>query len=371
MAPGTHTANKARASEGVDWLALFPTEQTEKPGALEGPAREDPFELFPRETRLLEPPPMRLLDPPPVVPVRHLRAVPQPAVRILVEPSWPVWRLPEIQLSEFSRTMILTGVAAFLLIVFVRTRLPLMPDVPHAIVLEQARAIDIPSFALAPPKGIRPAARSATTGQTLPIATAQTSLAARLSTPPEKPGATPTRSAGAIAPRSGPATAAITPPAATFGADVNAGSPLTPEPARVPDVTPTLVPAVLTAPAPPPARVTDPATVRASDTAAIESVLGRYRNAYTALNMGEVQRVWPQVDRRALERSFSEVDENALQFDDCRIDITGRDARAACSGSARSLPKGSTRPKLESRRWDFTLSKIGTDWLILSAQTRR
>ena len=379
MAPGVHTTKASRPSEGVDWLALFPSENAPKPSDPEQPPVEDPFELFPLERRLLDIPlaPATPLAPPapPVVPARQLRPVPRPAIRIVVEPIDPGWGLPEIQLSAPAWTMILTGVAMLLLIVFVRTRLPVMPDVAHTFAVEQARSIDVPSFALAALRGaVSAPPAAATTGRTLPIAPAQASIAARGPTSPAKPGTTPPRSADAIAPRSAPTTAAITPPAAaTLGADVNAGSPLTLEPARIADVAPaTVVPASFTLPpAAPPARVTDPTALRATETAAIESVLGRYRSAFTALDVRNIQRVWPQVDRRALERTFSEVDEHALQFDDCRIDISGRDAHAACSGSARSLPKGSTRPKLESRRWDFTLSKIGTDWLILSAQTRR
>lgn len=107
------------------------------------------------------------------------------------------------------------------------------------------------------------------------------------------------------------------------------------------------------------------------DRAAIEAVLGRYSSAYSALDAGGVQKAFPQVDRRALERTFAGLAEQSLAFDDCRIDITGRDARATCSGSARSTTKNGSRPQLESRRWDFTLSKIGSAWLILSAQSRR
>jgi hypothetical protein len=118
-------------------------------------------------------------------------------------------------------------------------------------------------------------------------------------------------------------------------------------------------------------RAVDPATPRAADTAAIESVLGRYRSGYEALDIGAVQKTFPKVDRQALERSFGELAEQSLQFDDCQIDIAGRDARVACTGSARSVTKSNARQRFESRRWDFTLSKIGSAWLILSAQSKR
>jgi hypothetical protein len=108
-----------------------------------------------------------------------------------------------------------------------------------------------------------------------------------------------------------------------------------------------------------------------SDAAAIESVLGGYRTAFSALDIRDVQKVWPQVDRQALERTFAELEQHSMQFDDCRIDITGRDAKAQCTGIARSVAKTNPKPRLESRRWDFTLSKIGSSWLILSAQTKR
>ena len=390
MAPGMHTANKSRPTEAVDWLELFPSEQVLKPSEVEQPPVEDPFELFPLERRLLDPPPeRRLIDPPtalpvndprpalPELPARQLRAVPRRAIRIVVEPVAPVWRLPEIhwrlpeiELSERAWTMILTGVAVMLLIVFVRTRLPLMPEVAHALAPEPARSIAVPSFGLAAPKGVVSAPPAATTGRTLPIAAAQPSLAARVQTSSAKPGSAPPRSADAA--RSEPAAVSTPPVAGMFGASVNPGSPLTLEPARVQDVAlATVVPVAFTPPPAPPARPADPATLRAADTAAIESVLGRYRNAFSALDPRDIQKVWPQVDKRALERTFAEVDQHSLEFDACRIDITGRDARAACSGSASLVPKGSPRPRLESRRWDFTLSKIGSDWLILSAQSRR
>ena len=393
MTRGVHTTKASAPADAVDWLALFPSEGPSKPGEFERPRIEDPFELFPLERRLL--------DPEPVLPTRQLQPLPRPAIRIVVEPIDPGWQLPRIQLSAPAWTMILTGVAVMLLSVFMWTRLPPLPEVAQIVSEEPARSIDVPRGA-GPAGGTWTLARTAkgwtletgetayvdlaalaATGKSLPIPQPKASPAARVPTPPAlpaKPGTPPTRPAEVIASRSEPATAAITPPAgitppaaATFAADVNAGSPPTLATARVPDVAlATLAPAALTPPpADPPPRATDPVAGRAADTAAIESVLGRYRSAFGALDVHDVQRVWPQVDRRALERTFSEVDEHALQFDGCRIDITGRDARAACSGIARSLPKGSARPKLESRRWDFTLSKIGTDWLILSAQTRR
>ena len=54
------------------------------------------------------------------------------------------------------------------------------------------------------------------------------------------------------------------------------------------------------------------------------------------------------------------------------FDIAGAAATAQCRGSATYTPKvGNREPKLESRQWTFQLRKMGEDWKIQSAQTRR
>lgn len=377
------TRRTPRTNEVPDWLSLFPAEKPEPAGEFERPPAEDPFELFPPERRLIEEPAL--------LATRQLPPVPRPALRIVVEPIDMGWRLPEIHLSPNAKAMMATGVAVILFTLFVRSRPPVVPDIVHPPAIDVAApATQTASAPGAPASVIQVASRGGATVATPPAPTrttpsettspATTPLRAATSAQGNAPvgrsnGAANGAANGATKPQPFlPPTPATTIPALTTSL-VSAVLPPTPavEPPRVAARTPATVPPP-TPPATPDAEPEPPAAPpapRPTEEAAIESVLGGYRSAYSALDIRDVQRVWPQVDRRALERTFADLEEQSLQFDGCRIDITGRDARASCTGSARLVAKGAARPKLESRRWEFLLSKIGTDWKILSAQARR
>jgi hypothetical protein len=98
---------------------------------------------------------------------------------------------------------------------------------------------------------------------------------------------------------------------------------------------------------------------------AIENVLGRYRNAFNELDAGAALAVWPTVNERNLARAFERLENQDVSFESCDIEIAAVLAKAACSGSARYVPKvGSRTPKEEARRWTFSLRKAGSGWLI-------
>jgi len=101
------------------------------------------------------------------------------------------------------------------------------------------------------------------------------------------------------------------------------------------------------------------------DARAIEMVLGRYRNAFNTLDAGAAAAVWPTVNEKTLARAFQRLDDQQVSFESCEIEIGGVHAEAACSGTARYIPKvGSRTPKAEARRWTFILRRASDGWLI-------
>ena len=110
---------------------------------------------------------------------------------------------------------------------------------------------------------------------------------------------------------------------------------------------------------------------RAADTRAIESVLGRYRLAFNQLDAGAASAVWPTVNEKTLAKAFERLESHDVSFASCQIEIFSVLAEAACTGSARYVPKvGSRTPKAEARRWKFTLRKASSGWLIDSVDAR-
>jgi hypothetical protein len=98
---------------------------------------------------------------------------------------------------------------------------------------------------------------------------------------------------------------------------------------------------------------------------AIQNVLGRYRNAFNSLDASAALAVWPTVNERNLVRAFERLADQDVSFESCDIEIASVVAKAACSGSARYVPKvGSRTPKEEARQWTFSLRKAGDGWLI-------
>jgi len=176
--------------------------------------------------------------------------------------------------------------------------------------------------------------------------------------------------------------AAAAPPAATAGVagvDTRREDPASQASAAAPPAVAT--PAAATPSATAAAAPTSPAEGAAPPTAevmapfsttdaAVRRVLEAYRNAYEALDARAAAAVYPNVDARALARAFSGLNSQTLEFGRCEVTPIGGDrARATCDGRAAFVPKvGSQTPRMEPRRWTFTLQRDGEAWRILQAQ---
>jgi hypothetical protein len=104
----------------------------------------------------------------------------------------------------------------------------------------------------------------------------------------------------------------------------------------------------------------------------VTAALNQYVRAYSRLDAGAARAVWPSVDERALSNAFAGLASQALDFDDCAIDVRGSAAQAVCHGTASYVPKvGSDRPRTEPRTWRFELRRDGDGWLIADAVAQR
>lgn len=131
-------------------------------------------------------------------------------------------------------------------------------------------------------------------------------------------------------------------------------------PAREPAASPVPTPA----PAPP------PPSPEARETAAVETLLERYRLAFSTLNSG-VSDFWPGVNSRALDKAFNELEQQRFEFNQCRVQLNGAQADATCTGTATFVPKvGNKTPRTQSRQWSFRLVRAGNRWIIDSVQSR-
>ena len=108
------------------------------------------------------------------------------------------------------------------------------------------------------------------------------------------------------------------------------------------------------------------------DSGAIRDVIGRYRNAFNALDAKAAHQVWPSVNQSTLDRAFGQLQEQSLSFDRCTIAVKGVVAQANCSGSARFVPRiGSRSAQTAQRQWSFSLRKGGEGaWLIQHVEAR-
>jgi hypothetical protein len=99
--------------------------------------------------------------------------------------------------------------------------------------------------------------------------------------------------------------------------------------------------------------------------AAVQQVLDRYRDALNALDAAAAGAVWPSADTRALGRAFSRLEQQVLQFDSCRIAVYGQRAVASCPGTLRYVPKvGGQDFRVEQRQWEFDLRSVDDNWAI-------
>jgi hypothetical protein len=127
---------------------------------------------------------------------------------------------------------------------------------------------------------------------------------------------------------------------------------------------------VATAPSVPTSGGTTRSTVPPDETL-VRRTLGRYAAAFSNLDADAAHAVWPAVNRGALARAFDDLESQHVSLGDCRVDVTGARARAACLGSATWAPKvGSGTPRTEPRSWQFELAKKGADWQIVSARVQ-
>jgi hypothetical protein len=150
--------------------------------------------------------------------------------------------------------------------------------------------------------------------------------------------------------------------------------------AELPSAAPETSPAPIPSAVPPPAaaRTASPAAANPEpvavidDTVLIQQVLQRYRAAYEELDAESAHSVWPAVNERALMRAFSELESQTLTFETCDVQFAGAAANATCRGTTRYVPKvGSRHPRVEARRWSFSLRKLESGWMIENARAER
>jgi tetratricopeptide (TPR) repeat protein len=110
----------------------------------------------------------------------------------------------------------------------------------------------------------------------------------------------------------------------------------------------------------------------AIDEELVLKALQQYRWAYEDLDAASAVAVWPTVERNALARAFDGLASQALTFHDCSVRTNGQVATATCAGTTRYVPKvGSREPRVEPRRWSFSLRKREDAWQIENARAER
>jgi type II secretory pathway predicted ATPase ExeA len=119
------------------------------------------------------------------------------------------------------------------------------------------------------------------------------------------------------------------------------------------------------------AATTEAAESQLLEERSVRAVLDGYRRAYNRLDVAATRTVWPSVDSKALVRAFDSLESQALDFFNCRITASDREAVALCAGSARYVPKvGNKYERNETRLWNFDLKKSQGGWTIENVETR-
>jgi hypothetical protein len=95
-------------------------------------------------------------------------------------------------------------------------------------------------------------------------------------------------------------------------------------------------------------------------------VLRGYADALRAADVLATRQLWPNVDERTLEDTFSSQPARHISLDACDINVQGTAATASCHGNATSAR---TEPSLEARVWRFDLRRAGETWKIENAET--
>jgi hypothetical protein len=104
--------------------------------------------------------------------------------------------------------------------------------------------------------------------------------------------------------------------------------------------------------------------------AAVRAALTRYETAYSKLDVGAVQSVWPSLDQHALSRAFDGLASQRVSLGNCSVNVNGSAARADCSGTAAWTPKIGGGERTASRKWTFDLRESDGAWRIVRVQAR-
>lgn len=121
--------------------------------------------------------------------------------------------------------------------------------------------------------------------------------------------------------------------------------------------------------APPTAPEARPAAVVRNDEAGVRRTIEAYRSAFDRLDAAAASAVVPSLDAKALARAFNGLASQRLDFERCDVAVDASTARATCVGRAASVPKvGSSKPRVDPRRWSFALERRGDQWHITNAQ---
>jgi hypothetical protein len=143
---------------------------------------------------------------------------------------------------------------------------------------------------------------------------------------------------------------------------VPASAPPAPAAVSIPGIVPTTG---VTVPVSPSASIQPPQEVL------VRSALAGYARAYSDLDVEAAERVWPSVNRSALERAFGSLESQRVSLGDCRIQVDVATAHASCSGTATWKPKIGGRERTDDRRWDFELvERSASGWQITSARVQ-
>lgn len=109
-------------------------------------------------------------------------------------------------------------------------------------------------------------------------------------------------------------------------------------------------------------------TALVADDAGVRRALRTYQAAYERLDAGAAAAIYPTLDARALARAFDGLRSQKLEFERCDVTAAATSARATCTGRTAFVPKvGSQTPRVEARRWVFTLERRDVEWRITRA----
>ena len=129
-------------------------------------------------------------------------------------------------------------------------------------------------------------------------------------------------------------------------------------------------------PPPPPPAVTvtvEPVSGDQLAQADITRTLEAYRESYSALNASAVSMIWVGLDTKGLQRAFSTLSRQDLEFDHCDLDISAaaNRARASCTGVLNYVRRiGSGDEHQRQVSWAIDLVRRDDRWLIENVTAR-